>query len=278
MMAHTATLIVLAPLAGFLFVLVNGATMKERSVGAVATSAVGLSFLASVVTFFQMLHAVHRVVSVTLFDWISVGSLHVSANLYLDPLAITMCLFVTGISTLIHLYSTGYMHGEKDYRKFFLYLNLFVFSMLVLVLAGNLALTFVGWEGVGLASYLLIGFWFYKETAAVAAKIAQPGRQVVSFSGDGCFLMNGQEFATAVQHGANIVIVVVDNGMYGTIRMHQEREYPTRVHGTELKNPDFAAYARAFGGHGQCGCLANALTSGGDENGFALKSHGNGIG
>ena len=63
--------------------------------------------------------------------------------------------------------------------------------------------------------------------------------------------MNGQEFGTAVQHGANVVFVVVDNGMYGTIRMHQEREYPTRVHGTELRNPDFAAYARAFGGHGE---------------------------
>jgi len=91
----------------------------------------------------------------------------------------------------------------------------------------------------------------YGVPAAVAAKIAAPGRMVVSFAGDGCFLMNGQEFATAVQHGANIVIVVVDNGMFGTIRMHQEREYPTRVHGTELKNPDFAAYARAFGGHGE---------------------------
>ena len=91
----------------------------------------------------------------------------------------------------------------------------------------------------------------YGVPAAVAAKIAQPNRMVVSLAGDGCFLMNGQEFATAVQHGANVVIVVVDNGMYGTIRMHQEREYPTRVHGTELRNPDFAAYARAFGGHGE---------------------------
>ena len=91
----------------------------------------------------------------------------------------------------------------------------------------------------------------YGVPSAVAAKIAAPDRTVVSFSGDGCFLMNGQEFATAVQHGANIVFIVVDNGMYGTIRMHQEREYPTRVHGTELKNPDFAAYARAFGGHGE---------------------------
>ena len=91
----------------------------------------------------------------------------------------------------------------------------------------------------------------YGVPAAVAAKIVEPNRMVVSLAGDGCFLMNGQEFATAVQHGANVVIVVVDNGMYGTIRMHQEREYPTRVHGTDLKNPDFAAYARAFGGHGE---------------------------
>lgn len=91
----------------------------------------------------------------------------------------------------------------------------------------------------------------YGVPAGVAAKIAAPGRMVVSFSGDGCFLMNGQEFSTAVQHGANTVFIVVDNGMYGTIRMHQERDYPTRVHGTELKNPDFAAYARAFGGHGE---------------------------
>jgi len=91
----------------------------------------------------------------------------------------------------------------------------------------------------------------YSVPAAVAAKIAAPERMVVSLAGDGCFLMNGQEFATAVQHGANIVIAVIDNGMFGTIRMHQEREYPTRVHGTELKNPDFAAYARAFGGHGE---------------------------
>ena len=91
----------------------------------------------------------------------------------------------------------------------------------------------------------------YGVPSGVAAKIAAPGRMVVSFSGDGCFLMNGQEFATAVQHGANVVFIVVDNGMYGTIRMHQEREYPTRVHGTDLKNPDFAAYARAFNGHGE---------------------------
>ena len=91
----------------------------------------------------------------------------------------------------------------------------------------------------------------YSVPAAVAAKLAAPGRTVVALAGDGEFLMNGQEFATAMQYGAAIIVLVVNNGMYGTIRMHQEREYPGRVSGTELANPDFAAYARAFGGHGE---------------------------
>jgi acetolactate synthase-1/2/3 large subunit len=91
----------------------------------------------------------------------------------------------------------------------------------------------------------------YGVPAAVAAKIAAPERTAIAWSGDGDFLMTGQEFATAVQYGAAIVVVVVNNGMYGTIRMHQEREYPGRVIGTDLGNPDFAAYARAFGGHGE---------------------------
>ena len=91
----------------------------------------------------------------------------------------------------------------------------------------------------------------YGLPAAVAAKIAQPKRTVLALCGDGDFLMNGQEIATAAQYGAGFVALVVNNGKYGTIRMHQEREYPGRVYGTELKNPDFAAYARAFGGHGE---------------------------
>jgi acetolactate synthase-1/2/3 large subunit len=91
----------------------------------------------------------------------------------------------------------------------------------------------------------------YSVPAAVAAKIAAPDRTVIALAGDGEFLMNGQEFATAMQYGAPIIVLVVNNGMYGTIRMHQEREYPGRVSGTELANPDFAAYAKAFGGHGE---------------------------
>ncbi|MFD1986378.1 thiamine pyrophosphate-binding protein [Mesorhizobium newzealandense] len=91
----------------------------------------------------------------------------------------------------------------------------------------------------------------YGTPAAVAAKELFPERTVVAFAGDGCFLMNGQEFATAVQYDLPIVVVVVNNGIYGTIRMHQEREYPGRVVATDLKNPDFAALARAYGGHGE---------------------------
>jgi acetolactate synthase-1/2/3 large subunit len=91
----------------------------------------------------------------------------------------------------------------------------------------------------------------YGYPAAVAAKLASPARTVIAVCGDGDFLMNGQEIATAVQYGAAFVALVVNNGLYGTIRMHQEREYPGRVFGTDLRNPDFAAYARAFGGHGE---------------------------
>jgi acetolactate synthase-1/2/3 large subunit len=91
----------------------------------------------------------------------------------------------------------------------------------------------------------------YGIPAAIAAKVMHPERTVICFAGDGCFLMSGQEMATAIQYRANVVFIVVNNGMYGTIRMHQEREYPGRVHGTSLINPDFAAYAKSFGSHGE---------------------------
>jgi acetolactate synthase-1/2/3 large subunit len=86
----------------------------------------------------------------------------------------------------------------------------------------------------------------YGVPAAIAASLRHPGRSVLALAGDGCFLMNGQELATAVAHGADMLVIIVDNGAYGTIRMHQEREYPGRVVGTELRNPDFAALARAY--------------------------------
>lgn len=120
--------------------------------------------------------------------------------------------------------------------------------------AGNYATwvhRFWPFRGFGTQLAPTSGTMGYGVPAAVAAKALAPGREVIAFAGDGCFLMNGQEFATAIQYGLPIIVVVVDNGMYGTIRMHQEREYPGRVSATGLKNPDFADLARAYGGHGE---------------------------
>src|SRR6202050_1035015 len=171
-MAFVATWILIAPLLGFVAVLLLGRYLSERQVGVVGTGVVTASFVLSVICFVMLLHHSSREVTVNLFSWITAGTLHVPAALLVDPLSITMCLFVTGISALIHLYSTGYMHGEKDFRKFFLYLNLFVFSMLLLVLANNLVLTFVGWEGVGVCSYWLGSSYFEQPSAASAGKKA----------------------------------------------------------------------------------------------------------
>jgi NADH-quinone oxidoreductase subunit L len=130
--------------------------------------------VASIVVFIGLGHrpADQRSYTQTYYDWIHAGGLHVKVAALVDPLSMTMCLFVTGVSMLIHLYSIGYMKHDRDYSKFFIYLNLFVFSMLVLVLANSLLVTFVGWEGVGVCSYWLVSFWFARETAASAGKKA----------------------------------------------------------------------------------------------------------
>src|SRR5690606_31466603 len=113
-----------------------------------------------------------RFVHQVLFEWVPAGNLSVDAGFLADPLSITMALFVTGVASLIHLYSIGYMHGDPNFSKFFLYLNLFVTSMLLLVLGDNLLMTFLGWEGVGTCSYLLIAFWFSDPANASAGKKA----------------------------------------------------------------------------------------------------------
>jgi len=120
--------------------------------------------------------------------------------------------------------------------------------------AGNYAIwvhRFYRYRGLGNQLAPSNGSMGYGTPAAIAAKLAQPEKTVVAFAGDGCFLMNGQELSTAVKYGANVVIIVVNNGMYGTIRMHQEKNYPARVLATDLANPDFAALARAYGAHGE---------------------------
>jgi NADH-quinone oxidoreductase subunit L len=128
----------------------------------------------TVAVYFDMLgrSAEERTHVVTLFQWIPVGSLQIDLAFLADPLSVTMALFVTGIGSLIHLYAVGYMHGDPKFSKFFLYLNLFVFSMLMLVLGENLLVTFLGWEGVGACSYFLISFWHTRDSAAVAGKKA----------------------------------------------------------------------------------------------------------
>ena len=171
-MEHLIWLIPAFPLAGLLLILVFGRRLGDPLAGWLGTAAVAGSFVATVATFLT-LHGKgeeHRQITQTLFTWLPVGGLKVNVGFLVDPLSITMCLFVTGVATLIHLYSIGYMHGDRDFSKFFFYFNLFVLSMLVLVLGNNLLLTFVGWEGVGACSYWLVSFWFSSEANAAAGK------------------------------------------------------------------------------------------------------------
>ncbi|HEX3565274.1 MAG TPA: NADH-quinone oxidoreductase subunit L, partial [Acidimicrobiales bacterium] len=173
-MAHLTYLIVLLPLVGFALQVLVGRRLGDPQAGVVGTIFVGASFVVSVMVFFGLLH-VHapvRSYTQTLWTFLPVGGLHVNAAFYVDPLSMTMVLFITGISTLIHLYSISYMKGDRDYPKFFLYMNLFVASMLILVLGSNMLMTFIGWEGVGACSYWLISFWFTRDSAASAGKKA----------------------------------------------------------------------------------------------------------
>lgn len=173
-MVHAAFFILALPLVGFLVLWASGRRLGEPAAGWVATGAVGLAFVAAVVTWAGLLGRAGsaRRVTETLFTWLPVGHLRVPVAVLVDPLSMTMALFVTGVATLIHLYSIGYMHKDPRFARFFVYLNLFVFSMLLLVLANNFVLTFVGWEGVGVCSYWLISFWFDRPTAASAGKKA----------------------------------------------------------------------------------------------------------
>ena len=162
------------PLAGFLVILLFGRRLGEPFAGVVATLAAAAAFVVTVGVWLDLLShtAEERRHVVSLFQWIPVGGLRVDMAFLADPLSITMALFVTGIGSLIHLYAIGYMHGDPKFPKFFLYLNLFVFSMLMLVLGENLLVTFLGWEGVGACSYFLISFWHTRDSAATAGKKA----------------------------------------------------------------------------------------------------------
>jgi NADH-quinone oxidoreductase subunit L len=172
-------LVVVLPLLGFL---VNGLAgrwiRQERLIGAIGSATVGASFVLSVLIFLDLLQRPpeSRTVVVDLFEWIAAGHFTASVAYQVDQLSTVMMLVVTGVGFLIHVYAIGYMHGDSGFWRFFAYLNLFIFAMLNLVMADNFLLLFLGWEGVGLCSYLLIGFWydrkFEKGTTGDAAKKA----------------------------------------------------------------------------------------------------------
>jgi NADH-quinone oxidoreductase subunit L len=175
-----AWLILFFPLAGVLANALLGRWLDRRIVAALATGAVAASFLVAVLVLVEMLgwpadsptggNGRERIVP--LFSWIAAGDLQVEVRLLFDQLSILMTLVVTGVSTLIHAYSAAYMRGDVDYKRYFTWLNLFVLSMLVLVLGDSFLTLYAGWEGVGLCSFLLIGYWFEREAPAAAAKKA----------------------------------------------------------------------------------------------------------
>jgi NADH-quinone oxidoreductase subunit L len=167
-------LVPLLPLLGFLFNATIGRRASKRVSGGVATALMFAAFGVSVSVVGRMLGTADHVIEQTVYEWIPSGDLNIPFTLRVDPLSALMILIVTGVGALIHLYSTSYMHEETDseYARYFSYLNLFAAFMLVLVLGASFPVMFVGWEGVGLCSYLLIGFWFQKPSAADAGKKA----------------------------------------------------------------------------------------------------------
>ena len=168
------SLIPVLPLVGFLIVAFNVKKLPHWGTALAACGSVLLSFFFAVFIFIRLINAPEdaKFFSVTLFDWISAGNFSSSVGFYIDPLSSLMLLIITGVGFLIHVYSVGYMHDDEGFNKFFSYLNLFVFFMLILVMGSNYLLMFVGWEGVGLCSYLLIGFWFKNQDYTNAANKA----------------------------------------------------------------------------------------------------------
>ncbi|WP_343696335.1 NADH-quinone oxidoreductase subunit L [Flavobacterium sp.] len=168
---NLALLLVLTPFLGFLINVFFGKSLGKTVSGFIGTAAVAISFIVTLVLFNQIT-STGKAIQVTLFDWIQISNLKINLGFLLDQLSVLWLLFVTGIGSLIHLYSISYMHDDENMHKFFSYLNLFVFFMITLVIGSNLLVLFIGWEGVGLCSYLLIGFWYKNQDYNDAAKKA----------------------------------------------------------------------------------------------------------
>ncbi|MGD1006723.1 MAG: proton-conducting transporter membrane subunit, partial [Ignavibacteriaceae bacterium] len=185
-------LTILLPFLGFLINGLLGRKIKnEKIIGIIGSGTIVISFLIVLGAFFQTLAlpVEQRQTIVNLFTWLQAGGLNINIAYQVDQLSLVMALIVTGVGFIIHIYSIGYMHGDKSFGRFFAYMNLFIFAMMNLILGDNFVLLFLGWEGVGLCSYLLIGFWydrkFEKSTTSDAAKKAF----IVNRIGDFGFLL-----------------------------------------------------------------------------------------
>jgi NADH-quinone oxidoreductase subunit L len=172
-MEQLAWLIPALPLAGFLLATFLGKGVSKNVLGTIATLMVAVPFLITLSIFIPFAASIDREpIRILLLEWMHVGSFSVNYSFQLDQLSLMMMLVITGVGSLIHLYSIGYMHEDENFHKFFSYLNLFIFFMLILVMGSNYLLLFIGWEGVGLCSYLLIGFWYKNPAYAQAANKA----------------------------------------------------------------------------------------------------------
>ena len=168
---NLALVLLLSPFIGFLFNVFFGKKIGKTLSGTIGTFTVVVSFAVSIF-FFLKVNETHQAIVINLFDWIKFSNFSVKFGFLLDQLSLLWLLFVTGIGSLIHMYSISYMHDDENLHKFFAYLNLFVFFMITLVMGSNLLIMFIGWEGVGLCSYLLIGFWHKNQDYNDAAKKA----------------------------------------------------------------------------------------------------------
>ena len=168
---NLALVLLLSPFIGFLFNVFFGKKIGKTLSGTIGTLSVVVSFAVSIF-FFLKVNESHQAIVINLFDWIKFSNFSVKFGFLLDQLSLLWLLFVTGIGSLIHMYSISYMHDDENLHKFFAYLNLFIFFMIALVMGSNLLIMFIGWEGVGLCSYLLIGFWHKNQDYNDAAKKA----------------------------------------------------------------------------------------------------------
>jgi NADH-quinone oxidoreductase subunit L len=188
-------LIVFFPLIGLLFNMIFGHRLEEKVIGWIASLASGLSFLTALLLMFALISQPEGRV-VPLVEWITIGGLNLKWAFQVDTLSVTMMLVVAGVGTLIHIYSIGYMHEDVRhngdplrYKRFFVYMNLFIAAMMILVSSDNYLMMFVGWEGVGLCSFLLIGFWYEKGAKGTANATAAKKAMVVNRIGDAGFLI-----------------------------------------------------------------------------------------